>query len=228
MSDLENMQNDDFETKSKKTKDFWLFLIFVDVLALAFFGFMIYQALSVKFSAPEPVKAIQPKDMPQEAVLATPKTPEKHTPLTPAVRPEGAQVGAQAATKTPADEPVEPVIAPPQAAATPAPAVAENQPKIEPNLPKIEPRQSVIVEPSKSSKTRSVTFKFFDGGDKVQIASGFTMAKPQNLKKDKDGVWSGTFIIYPGEYKYIFIVDGRNTLDPYAEVKDGRSLVVVK
>jgi hypothetical protein len=83
----------------------------------------------------------------------------------------------------------------------------------------------VLIAPN-SSKTRKVTFKYWGEGKRVQISSGFTMAKPQDLQK-VGGVWQRTFVIYPGEYKYIFMVDGKQTLDPHADQKDGRSFVKI-
>ena len=77
------------------------------------------------------------------------------------------------------------------------------------------------------SKYRRVTFRWYGEGDKVSIVSGFTMAKPQALKKRGDH-WETTLSIAPGTYKFLYIIDGKNTLDPYSEEKDGRSLVVVK
>ena len=79
----------------------------------------------------------------------------------------------------------------------------------------------------KSSKYRRVTFRWFGEGKKVSIVSGFTMSKPQPLKK-KNGYWETTLSIAPGTYKFLYIVDGVNTRDPYAEEKDGRSVLIVE
>ena len=53
------------------------------------------------------------------------------------------------------------------------------------------------------------------------------MAKPRALKKRGDH-WEVTLGIAPGTYKFLYIVDGKQTLDPYAEEDDGRSVLVVK
>ena len=53
------------------------------------------------------------------------------------------------------------------------------------------------------------------------------MAKPQALKK-KDGYWETTLSIAPGTYKFLYVIDGVNTLDPYSDEKDGRSLLVLE
>ena len=66
---------------------------------------------------------------------------------------------------------------------------------------KQETKESVFVNPSKSSKYRRVTFRWYGEGNKVAIVSGFTMAKPQALKKRND-YWETTLSIAPGTYKF--------------------------
>ena len=72
-----------------------------------------------------------------------------------------------------------------------------------------------------------MTFRYFGDADSVSVVSGFTMAKPRALKKRGDH-WEVTLGIAPGTYKFLYIVDGKQTLDPYAEEEDGRSVLVVK
>ncbi|MGB2579843.1 outer membrane biosynthesis protein TonB [Elusimicrobium simillimum] len=212
------MSEEDFNVEpklenKKKSKDFWLFLIFVDIIALVFFGFLAYQSISNKFAAPTPgkdnipVKEVPADDPPATAVAQAPAQEPKL--LTPTPEPKAEPKPQSALNDIPAQQPA------PQT--TPKPA--------EPEQPKVEKKQSVVIEPTKG-KTRKVTFKYFDDAKNVRISSGFTMAKPQPLKKI-NGVWQASFIIYPGEYKYIFIVDGAQKLDPHAPEKDGRSLVVI-
>ena len=88
-------------------------------------------------------------------------------------------------------------------------------------------KESVLVKVNPKSKYRRVTFRWFGEGKKVSIVSGFTMAKPQALKK-KDGYWETTLSIAPGTYKFLYVIDGVNTLDPYSDEKDGRSLLVLE
>ena len=88
-------------------------------------------------------------------------------------------------------------------------------------------KESVLVKVNPKSKYRRVTFRWFGEGKKVSIVSGFTMAKPQALKK-KDGYWETTLSIAPGTYKFLYVIDGANTLDPYSDEKDGRSLLVLE
>ena len=87
-------------------------------------------------------------------------------------------------------------------------------------------KQSIIITPT-TGKYRKVTFRWFGEGNKVSVVSGFTMSKPQALKKVGD-YWETTLSIAPGTYKFLYVIDGKNTLDPYAEEKDGRSVLVVE
>ncbi len=51
----------------------------------------------------------------------------------------------------------------------------------------------------------------------VQIAGDFTNWEPVSLNK-KNGVWEIKLNLKPGEYKYIYIIDGVPALDPQREV----------
>ena len=215
------MAAEDFEKelngeKPKKSKDFWLFLIFIDIIALVFFGFLIYQSLSAKFTAPAPGKGGVP--VKESVAKNAPKTEAQAQEITSA--PEIASASAPLPVQQnlppappPAAQPAQ------QPAPQPQPAAAQPQKKVEPK------RQSVFIE-STNGKGRKVTFKYFGAAKSASIVSGFTMTKPQALKKI-DGVWQGSFVIYPGEYKYLFIIDGVKTLDPNAAESDGRSVVTI-
>lgn len=199
------MEEKELDRTPSKTKDFWLFLIFIDIVALAFFGFLIYQGMSSKFFK-------EPK---------TGAAPAEQTEVQPA--PVAAAPALPVIKETPKPQISEPVK---QEPVKPAPAVKPEEKK-EAAKPAEEPKkQSVIIAPN-SSKTRKVTFKYWGDAQKVQIVSGFTSTKPLDLKKAGD-VWQGTFVIYPGEYKYLFVVDGVRTLDPHAVEKDGRSLIKIE
>ena len=89
-----------------------------------------------------------------------------------------------------------------------------------------EKKTSVIVASNPKSKYRRVTFRWYGEGKKVQIVSGFTMSKPQALKK-KNGYWETTLSILPGTYKFLYVIDGEQIQDPYSPSKDGRSVVVI-
>lgn len=51
----------------------------------------------------------------------------------------------------------------------------------------------------------------------VQIAGDFTQWQPVMLTK-KDGFWQISLKLKPGEYKYIYIIDGQPYLDPQRNV----------
>ena len=98
---------------------------------------------------------------------------------------------------------------------------------VEEPAPAPEKKQSIIVAQGKSSKYRQVTFRWFGEGKSVSIVSGFTGSKPRKLQKRKD-YWETTLAIAPGSYKFLYIIDGVNKTDPYAETKEGRSVLEVK
>ena len=209
------MPNDsqEFEEKPSSNKDMWLFLIVLDVIFLCVFGFFLYKQFSDQLFNPAPSKttaAVQTQEadalplIEEEEVVTVEQTPAQ-----PIVALEEVKV------EEPVKEPVkteEPVIAE-MAPATQAPALKEM-------------KESIIITPT-TGKYRKVTFRWFGEGNKVAVVSGFTMSKPQALKKVGD-YWETTLSIAPGTYKFLYIIDGKNTLDPYAEEKDGRSVLVVK
>ena len=204
-------ENLDLDVKPAGNKDLWLFLIIIDIIFLCVFGYFIYKHFSGRVfdasaNAPraEQTEVQQTPELPQES---EPVLVEENTPIE---------------EKSPAAAPVE----------IPVTAVIEQEekkaeePKAAP-APKQEPKESVIVDAAKNGKYRRVTFRWYGEGNKVAIVSGFTMAKPQALKK-RNGYWETTLSIAPGTYKFLYVVDGKNTLDPYSQEKDGRSLLIVK
>ena len=199
----------EFEAKlpaQPNNKDIWLFLIIVDVVFLCVFGFFLYKNLSARLLAPqenpvpvaESVSEKEPETVVEEVV----------------VEPEGAVSVAEA---VPAAEPVVEVAAP----------VVQKVEEPVAQLQPAEKKESIIVTKKANSKYRQVTFRYYGEGKKVAVVSGFTMAKPRDLKK-KDGYWETTLSISPGTYKFLYVVDGKQITDPYAEEKDGRSVLVVK
>ncbi len=200
--------------ETTKSKDFWLFFIFADIVALSFFGFLLFGSINDKFFNEEPdVTVASAPAQPQHEIAPLPQ---------PTIQPV-----EEVSVPKPADAPK----AQPQQVSTPSPVETlisspkeEEEPVIMPDNK--EQKQSVFIE-ANTSKTRKVTFKYYGEAKRVEIVSGFTMAKPLPLKK-KGGEWEGTFVIYPGEYKYLLVVDGVQTLDPYAPKKDGRSFVSIK
>lgn len=220
------MENENFDLEQKPVsanKDLWLFLIVVDIVFLCVCGFFLYKNLSARFFMPveetevvaEEQAAAQP-DLLAEVLPETKKETKKETktPAAPAVKaPKVQEIAA------------EPVVVVPEPAAAPAPKAAEQEQPAE-QAEKPAKASVVVADNPKSSKYRRVTFRYFGEGKKVSIVSGFTMAKPQALRK-KNGAWETTLSIAPGKYRFLFIVDGVNTPDPYSPQENGRSVLIV-
>ena len=188
-------------------KDLWLFLIIIDVVFLCVFGFFLYKNLSARLLSSEDEKRPAPVAE-QEAAPA----PE-----------EEIAVAEEVVTVTPAESAVQPQPEPKPAEPEVKPAEPEPQPQAQP----AEKKESIVVKTNGKSRYRQVTFRYFGDADSVSVVSGFTMAKPRALKKRGDH-WEVTLGIAPGTYKFLYIVDGKQALDPYAEEEDGRSVLVVK
>lgn len=203
----------EFEAKlpaQANNKDIWLFLIIVDVVLLCVFGFFLYKNLSARLLAPEnPAQtpaAVAEETLAEESIAAEPEevvvVPETITPVVPEPVAEEVKVPTVEEPKVSVEEVKEP--------AKPA-----------------EKKESIIVKKKAGSKYRQVTFRYYGEGKNVAVVSGFTMAKPRALRK-KDGYWETTLSISPGTYKFLYVVDGQQITDPYAEEKDGRSVLVVE
>jgi flagellar basal body-associated protein FliL len=95
----------------------------------------------------------------------------------------------------------------------------------EASAPAAEKRQSVFI--TGAGKTRKVTFKYFGEADSAAVVAGFTMRKPVAMKR-AGAEWETTLVIYPGEYRYMYIIDGKEVMDPNAQEDNGRSILIVK
>ena len=188
-------------------KDLWLFLIIIDVVFLCVFGFFLYKNLSARLLSSEGEK--QPAPAAEQEAAPAPE--------------EEIAVAEEVVTVTPAESAVQPQPKPKPAEPEVKPAEPEPQPQAQP----AEKKESIVVKTNGKSRYRQVTFRYFGDADSVSVVSGFTMAKPRALKKRGDH-WEVTLGIAPGTYKFLYIVDGKQTLDPYAEEDDGRSVLVVK
>ena len=220
------MENENFDLEQKPVsanKDLWLFLIVVDIVFLCVCGFFLYKNLSARFFMPveetevvaEEQAAAQP-DLLAEVLPETKKETKKETktPAAPAVKaPKVQEIAA------------EPVVVVPEPVAELAPKADEQEQPAE-QAEKPAKASVVVADNPKSSKYRRVTFRYFGEGKKVSIVSGFTMAKPQALRK-KNGAWETTLSIAPGKYRFLCIVDGVNTPDPYSPQENGRSVLIV-
>lgn len=215
------------EDTPKNSKEIWLFLIFVDIIALSVFGYFIYKSFFNNFdisslmpqASVEEEYSVEEIEIPQEPAPAA-KQPVKQETVAPVVA-EQPKEPVNEVKEQPAEQPKEEVKAeePKQA----EPAIKKEEPKTVKAEPK---RQSVFV--SGTGKTRKVIFKYYGNAKSVSIVSGFTMSKPVPLKKTGKE-WATTLVIYPGQYKYMFIVDGKQIPDPNASKQvDGRSIVTIK
>ena len=209
------MENENLELDPKPAgnKDLWLFLITVDIIFLCIFGFFLYKHFAAGvFKAP--TAAGDATTVVEETVSG----PE-----------EVIHVEAVEAKEVAAPEP-EPVVISAPVEEIPLTAVLEQEAKAEPVQEVAAPaekKESISIDTSSKGKYRKVTFRWFGEGNKVAIVSGFTMSKPQALKKKGDH-WETTLSIAPGTYKFLYIVDGENRTDPYAPEKSGRSIVEIK
>ena len=210
------MENENLELDAKPAgnKDLWLFLIIVDIILLCVFGFFLYKHFAggifkVPSASGETVVSEETATQPEEEVVSV----------------EAVVVEEMTAPET---EPIPVASAPVEE--IPLAAVLEQSPKQEPvqqAAAPVEQKESIIIDSNSKGKYRKVTFRWFGEGQKVAIVSGFTMSKPQALKKKGDH-WETTLSIAPGTYKFLYIIDGVNHTDPYAPEKDGRSVVEVK
>ena len=206
---MEN-ENFDLDQKPAANKDLWLFLIIIDIVCLCVFGFFLYKNLSARFFTPA------------DGTLAAATVVETQAPVEEKQEtPVEEVVVASVTEEQPAAKQQEPA---PAKEVKPAPQQTPAETATQPQ----EKKESVIVKANpKSKKYRRVTFRYYGEGKKVSIVSGFTMAKPQALRKKKD-YWETTLSIAPGRYRFLYIVDGVNTPDPYSPEEDGRSVVVVE
>jgi hypothetical protein len=209
------MQEEEIQNESKKNsrKEIWLFLIFIDVIVLCVLGFFIYNSFFDGLNAP--LEDDLKKDLFMEEVLVEDiKTSQDGAPGAEAAKPKPeAKAEVKAAPSKPEAEK-------PEVKPEPSKPAAE-KPEVKP----AELKQSVFI--SGIGKTRKVTFKYYGDAKKVSVVAGFTMRKPVAMKK-ANGEWSATLIIYPGEYRYMYIVDGKEMPDPNAKEDGGRSVLMVR
>lgn len=204
-------------TENKKSsKEMWLFLIFLDIAALCVFAYFIYHSFGGEiqkqvsaFTAARAQSKEQSKTFVEEIIVEEDKIPATKAEEKPAINTPKTEAKKEEVKETAKEE---------------KPAVKEETINIA-TAPTETKKQSVFI--SGTGKTRKVTFKYYDEAKKVAIVSGFTSRKPVALTK-KNGVWETTLILYPGDYKYMYIVDNVETLDPNAPAENGRSVLKVR
>ena len=218
------------ETK-KSSKELWLVLIFVDIIALCVFSYFIYASFMNNGQKTVQVKRdAKTNDFVLEEVNLVEPT-KKET------KQEPKKVPAKEVKKEVKQEPVKEVKQEPAPEVKTVKEEVKKETKTETQETKTEtaPVNQTVQKEAKESyvisgtgKWRKVTFRYFDEAKSVSIVSGFTMRKPQALKKVK-GVWEVTLTIAPGTYKYMFIVDGAEVKDPYNKQEEsGRSVINIK
>ena len=208
------------QEKKKSSKDLWLVLIFVDIIALCVFSYFIYASFAGNGNKKVQIKHdAKTEDVFLEEIDLTEILPSQEKETSKETKKEIKE--APVVIKQEVKETVQEV---------------KSQAKQEIETVKEEVKE--IITPVKENKEsykivnagkwRKVTFRYFDEAKKVAIVSGFTMAKPSPLKK-VNGVWETTLTIAPGTYRYMFIVDGKEIKDPYNKQEEkGRSLIIIK
>ena len=201
-------------------KDLWLFLIIIDVVLLCVFGFFLYKNLSAKLLSDEPappavLSVAETVVVEEPVVLGEPAGKDNSIASTPVEEVAAPSAAVELVKEVVKEEPPVSVVAEVEKIT----AAADNTPA--------DKKESVVVQVNPKSKYRQVTFRYFGPAKEVAVVSGFTMSKPRAMTK-KNGVWETTLAISPGTYKYLFIVDGKNTKDPYAPQQDGRSVLVLE
>lgn len=224
------MSENNFETK-KSSKEIWLVLIFVDLIALCVFSYLIYSSFinsdkkEIKINRDQKTEQVvleeidlsetikqEPKKEVKE-IRQEPKQEQKQEPLQQLEKEVKQEIVAEVKAQVKEEE---------KALPKKEPKEVKTQTETKTNIKK----ESVKI--SGSGKWRQVTFKYFDAAKSVAIVSGFTSTKPRDLKK-VNGVWEITLTISPGTYRYMFVVDGKEVKDPYnKQESNGRSVVVIK
>jgi len=221
------MEENNFESK-KSSKELWLVLIFVDIIALCVFSYLIYNSF---INSDKKIVQINHNPKTEEVVLEEIdlSKPAKQEP-----KKEEVKDTKKEEVKTPKQESVKEI-------KKEEISEVKNQTQETKALPKKEPKEAkpqaaeIATQPAKESfkisgsgKWRQVTFKYFDDAKTVAIVSGFTSTKPRELKK-VNGVWEVTLTISPGTYRYMFVVDGKEIKDPNnKQESNGRSVIVIK
>ncbi len=90
---------------------------------------------------------------------------------------------------------------------------------------KKEPVRLVEPEPARKNdatavvtlknQTTSIEFRLSDPtATEVLLAASFLHGKPQKMIRSRDGNWTLSYNLPPGQYRYLFVVDGKRVPDP--------------
>ena len=215
------MEENNLESK-KSSKELWLVLIFVDLIAICVFGYLIYNSfinsnkktIQINHNSETAEVVLEEIDL-SEPVKKENKEEEK----------ESKQAPKQEPVKEIKKEEISEIKDKTKEVAEPLPQKENKEIKTQTETKTNIKKESVKI--AGTGKWRQVTFKYFDDGKNVAIVSGFTSTKPRDLKK-VNGVWEITLTISPGTYRYMFIVDGKEIKDPYNnQESNGRSVIVI-
>lgn len=211
----------------KSSKELWLVLIFVDLIAICVFGYLIYNSfinegkkvIQINRNPKTEQVILEEVDLSEPVKQETKQEPKKE-------EKEIKQTTKQEPVKEIKKEEIPEVKTQPEET-----KVLPKKETKEVQTPAAETKTNVKKESVKISGTgkwRQVTFKYFDDAKSVAIVSGFTSTQPRALKK-VNGVWEITLTISPGTYRYMFVVDGKETKDPYnKQESNGRSVINIK
>ena len=216
------MSENNFESK-KSSKEIWLVLIFVDLIALCIFSYLIYNSF---VNAGNKVVQINRDSKTEQVVLEEIDLSEPVKQENKKEEKEIKQEPKQETAKEIKKEEIPEVKTQPKEEAKPSPQKENKEVKTQTETKTNVKKESVKI--SGTGKWRQVTFKYFDDAKSVAIVSGFTSTNPRALRK-VNGVWEITLTISPGTYRYMFVVDGKETKDPYnKQESNGRSVIVIK
>jgi hypothetical protein len=203
--EIQEIKDNERELSPKNSKkDFWLFLIFIDIIAICVFGFFAYTSFFENVNSKSAQTPDDAKPIVEEVIVEDIKYD---------VNPAPAQSSSQPLKNNSGETLQE---------NKPQPQQAPEKITDEPAKPK---KQSVFI--SGTGKTRKVLFKYFGNAKQAAVVSGFTGRKPIAMKKTGDE-WQASVIIYPGEYRYMYVIDGKEIPNPNAEQSNGKSVLIVK
>ena len=220
------MEGNNLESK-KSSKELWLVLIFVDLIALCVFSYLIYNSF-----INSDTKTVQINRNPKTEQVVLEEI-DLSKPVKQEIKKEEKEIKQepkQEPAKEIKKEEISEVKEQPKEDTKPLPQKEPKEIKTQTET-KTETKTNVKKESVKISGTgkwRQVTFRYFDDAKSVAIVSGFTSTQPRALKK-VNGVWEITLTISPGTYRYMFVVDGKEIKDPNnKQESNGRSVVVIK
>ncbi len=197
-------------TKQERSGNFRAVMMMLNLLLFLFFTWLLYNRLSMHFGVSsvgiipqaQPVAITRPV-MPKPTTLPSALEVPKSTLTLPSPEGRGTREAGGEGEATEAKE------------ATKATTVKSSSPP----APQAQaPRQ----------KTRRIDFEYSNPEAKsVSIDGSFLNWKPRPMKRNGNS-WRINLYIFPGKYRYHFVVDGEKTLDPLQPLKrNGESYLIV-